>query len=114
MVEYTIDSYSTPSKVTIDIIKITTPEGTKYRTDYFDENTVLSVGSSKLIATEEISITSIDDAISEIRYYISNLDTQKMNEILTYVGYLLWFWAGIRVGQTYELYKSIKEKIKNV
>ena len=82
VVEYTIDDYITPSKVTIDIIKITTPEGTKYRTDYFDENTVLSVGSSKLIATEEISITSIDDAISEIRYYISNLDTQKMNETI--------------------------------
>lgn len=83
VIEYSIDNFITPTKVTIDVYQITTPEGTKYRTDYFDESTELSLGSSKLLVSEEHVITSIDDAISEIRYHISNFDTQKMNETIS-------------------------------
>ena len=82
VIEYSIDDFITPTKVTIDVYKITTPEGTKYRTDYFDESTVLSNGSSTLLISEETAVTSIDDAISLIRYYISNIDTLKMNETI--------------------------------
>jgi hypothetical protein len=82
VIEYSINDFINPTQVTIDVYKITTPEGTKYRTDYFDESTELSLGSSKLLISEVITVTSIDDAIAEIRYYISNLDTQKMNETI--------------------------------
>jgi hypothetical protein len=85
LLEYDLDSISNPTQITINLYRINTPEGDKYKTDVFNIDSELGTQTSELIYTESTTLQDTGNKLQEayilIREFIAKLDREKLNII---------------------------------
>jgi hypothetical protein len=85
LLEYNLDSISNPTEITINLYRINTQFGDKYKTDVFNIDSELDAQTSELIYTESTALEDTGNKLQEayilIREFISRLDREKLNII---------------------------------
>ncbi len=85
--EYSVNSLTTPTEFTVNLYRVNTTLGEKYKTDVFSVNTELDNSVTELIYTLttplEMSSTQekLQEAYIQIRDFISRLDREKLTII---------------------------------
>lgn len=83
ILEYDIDSFSSPTEVILNLYKIKAPDGDKYKTNTFNYETNQISGNTTLVYTTTYNVDSIEEASALVTDFISNVDCQKLNIIST-------------------------------
>lgn len=87
ILEYSLDSLTAPTQVTLTLFRVDRSEGEKYKTDVFGLNSELTTGSTTSIFTQTITLetTGVNNRLQEAyiltRDFISKLDRENMNVI---------------------------------
>lgn len=84
VLEYSLDSITSPTKINFYLYNVKENYGEKYKTDVFNINTQLDIEITNLIFQKEVILSSNDkltEAYVLIRDFISKLDIEKLIDI---------------------------------